>query len=206
MKMEDWGNWNHDISRVIKTFNLNNNSIFFDIGSNTGQELEALLPTGAEVHSFEPHPIIAKLIRKKFENYNNLIFNECAVWIKNENKIFFHKRNPDSDGLKDGGSTLIKNKTNIKGKWSTKVRCVDVAEYIFNLKKQIDVVKIDAEGVEYHVIKHLIDTGAIKKIDNLFFEDHERKIPLSFTEFYSNKEYVLDKLDGLSTKFGMWHL
>ena len=64
-------------------------------------------------------------------------------------------------------------------------------------------MKIDAEGAEYHLIKHLIDTGAIEKINHLLYEDHHRKMPFSFREFYDNKKYVLDKLDGLTTKFGL---
>jgi len=202
--VENFDNWNHDINRVLESFDLNGNSIFFDIGTNVGEELEVLLPTGAEVHSFEPHPVLAEFIRKRFENYNNLVFNECAAWIKNENKTFFYKRNPSSDAFNDAGSTLIKSKTNISGKWSSNVRCIDISEYVFNLKKQIDVMKIDVEGAEYHVIKHLIDTGAIEKISNLLFEDHQRKIPRGFIEFYNNKKYVLDRLDSLSTKFGLF--
>ena len=204
MRMDNWNNWNNNFSRVIEAFNLNSNSVCIDIGANTGQELELLLPLGVEVHSFEPHPTLAKLIKERFESYDNLFFNECAAWIKNENKTFFHKRDPSSDALNDAGSTLIKSKTNISGKWSVNVQCIDISEYVLSLKKQIDVMKIDAEGAEYHLIKHLIDTGAIEKINHLLYEDHHRKIPFGFREFYDNKKYVLDKLDGLTTKFGLF--
>ena len=192
-----------DINKIVENFNLNDSFVFFDLGSNIGQELEVLLPTGAETHSFEPHPKIAEQIRERFKNYNNLIFNESAAWIKNENMTFFYKLDPSESGF-DHGSTLFKSKTNISRKWSVKVQCIDISEYVFNLKKQIDIMKIDIEGSEYHVIKHLIDTGAVKKIDNIFFEDHSRKIPSSFMEFYDNKRFVFDKLDGLNTKFGYW--
>jgi FkbM family methyltransferase len=199
--------WN--INRIVDNFNLNDSFVFFDIGTNTGQELEVLLPLGVDVHSFEPHPKLAKQIREQFKSYGNLVFNESGAWIKNENKTFFYKRALEDDQI-DGGSTLIASKININTKWKTEVQCIDISEYVFNFKNQIDIMKIDIEGSEYHVIKHLIDTGAIERINNIFFEDHSRKIPRYFnhyhgddwrirqqhsTEFYDNKKFVLDQLD-----------
>ena len=106
--------------------------------------------------------------------------------------------------MSDDGSSLLKEKQNISGKYFTQVKCIDVSEYIFNLDKQIDIMKLDIEGAEYHIIKHLIETGAINMIDNLFFEDHSRRFSQDCFEYYQNKKFVFERIDNLKTNFGTW--
>ena len=195
-------NWT--ISKVLDNFNLNSGFVIFDLGTHLGQELDAFLPSGAEVHSFEPHPKLAKYVKEKFKGNNNLFFNECAVWLKNEVKDFYFKKDASSSWMSDDGSSLLKEKQNISGKYFTQVKCIDVSEYIFNLDKQIDIMKLDIEGVEYHIIKHLIETGAINMIDNLFFEDHSRRFSQDCFEYYQNKKFVFERIDNLKTNFGTW--
>ena len=130
----------YDVSRVIKEFELNKDFIFFDLGSHIGQELEALLPLGIEVHGFEPHPKRAELIREKFGNFDNLIFNEKAAWTKNENKIFYHISHGTDMWWYATGSSLIKEKVNVDKNHTIEVACIDLSEYIFNLQKRINIL------------------------------------------------------------------
>ena len=194
--------WN--INRIVNEFTLNNKFVFFDIGANKGQELDILVPTGIQIHSFEPHPKFAERIKERFKEKTNLIFNKTAAWIKNEQKKFYYKRDPELQWDKDGGSTLLKEKSNINKHWSVDVQCIDISDYIFSLNKSIDIIKLDVEGVEYHIIKHLITTGAVDMVKNIFFEDHSRKMPSTFLEFHDNKRFVFNNINKLKTRFGYW--
>lgn len=195
------------ISDVVGEFNLNESFVFLDLGTNKGQELEVLLPLGVEVHSFEPYKKQAEYILNRFGDFSNLIFNHRAAWIANETRDFYFQRNPNiEDGLGDYdmGSSLFSEKINIDGKFVDVVECVDMSEYVLSLDKQINIMKIDCEGVEFHIIRHLIESNAIERIDNIFFEDHTRRFPLSCVDFYENKKFVYDQMESLNTNFGYW--
>jgi hypothetical protein len=58
---------------------------------------------------------------------------------------------------------------------------VDVAEYIMSnfTKNDFVVVKLDIEGGEWTLIPHLVRTGAIAYIDEVFFECH----PMDFDDY-----------------------
>lgn len=195
------------ISDVVREFNLDEDFVFFDLGTNRGQELEVLIPLGVEVHSFEPYKKQAEYIRKRFEGNSNLIFNECAAWIANETKNFYYQRDPNIEGGLgdyDMGSSLFSEKVNIDGEFVDVVECVDISEYVLALNKQIDIMKIDCEGVEFHIIRHLIETNAIEKVDNIFFEDHSRRFSLDCVDYYQNKKIVYEQMKSLNTNFGYW--
>lgn len=194
---------------IIEQFDINENFVFFDLGINCGQELDFFIPLGIEIHGFEPHPELAKFIKQQFKRYDNLYFNEAAAWIKNESKILYY--GPDTWGTvhdininMPGGSTLFSEKINVSGDHFVSVNCIDISEYILNLNRQINVMKMDIEGAEYHILRHLIESGTINKIDNIFFEDHSKKIPLSFSEFYENKKFFYERINSLNTNFGRW--
>ena len=102
------------------------------------------------------------------------------------------------------GSSLIKEKVNADKNHTIEVACIDLSEYIFNLQKRINILKIDVEGAEYHIIKHLIETKAIEQVDNVFFEDHSERIDSGSVEFFKNKEFVLNEMDKQSARFSNW--
>ena len=58
-----------------------------------------------------------------------------------------------------------------------KVAIVDLTRYIFELDKDIDILKIDVEGAEVDLLRDLLDTGIAKEIPFIFVETHEQKIP-----------------------------
>jgi hypothetical protein len=56
----------------------------------------------------------------------------------------------------------------------TQVQCIDLSEFVFSLKRRIRFLKLDIEGSEIPVLHKLIDTGAIRSIDLVGVETHER--------------------------------
>ena len=64
-------------------------------------------------------------------------------------------------------------------------QCIDLSEWVFKnvSKENYNVLKIDIEGAEYAVIKHLLDTGASKFIDEWLVEfTPEIKVPESYSQ------------------------
>ena len=157
----------------IKHYLKNNKkNIIFNIGSNIGQEIEILKDLNCKIYAFEPHPKIFRDLKDKYASFENVIFYEVAAWISNEIKDLYFKNNKEDI---NGGASLIVHKGNVSKKIKTKVKCIDISEFIINLNSQIDLFWMDIEGAEYYIIENLLNTGAINKIDYIFFEDHERK-------------------------------
>ena len=156
-------------------------NIIFNVGANTGQEIEVLKDLSCEIHAFEPHPLIFENLKKNYGNRENIILNETAAWNKNQNKNLYFKKSKEAI---NGGASLIIHKGNISKHIKTIVKCIDIAEYIEKENSQIDLFWMDVEGAEYDIISHLIKKGSIKKIQNHYFEDHERRFK-NFKKFGS---------------------
>ena len=172
----------NDIEGIYAECNLSDSSLFIDLGANIGQQVGYLLDKNVRTIAFEPHPIIfAKLIDKYMPN-NNLECYKVAAWVCDEKRNLFFKHGPDEI---NGGSSLIYEKTNIEHDRAFTVDCIDFSRFLFNLDKNVDVLKVDIEGSEYHLISHLMTTGAISFVKNIFVEDHERKIAKG-TKFYQD--------------------
>ena len=64
-------------------------------------------------------------------------------------------------------------------------QCIDLSEWIFRnvSEENYNVLKIDIEGAEYAVVKHLLDTGASELIDEWLVEfTPETKVPESYDQ------------------------
>ena len=67
-----------------------------------------------------------------------------------------------SGGVRDSGVT---------------VRCVDLARFLFELPVGEEVaLKMDAEGAEYQLLEHLIETGADRRLKLAWVEWHPARV------------------------------
>jgi len=75
------------------------------------------------------------------------------------------------------GGTIYKNKKtgSINPANHYQVDCIDIREFIINLKADYIVVKLNCEGAEYQIIPHIHDL----KIDKYYIQWHWDKIGLS---------------------------
>ena len=71
----------------------------------------------------------------------------------------------------------MKDKSNVLKNNYEEVDAIDLSKFIFDITKKqpIDLIKMDIEGAEVDVINHLIDTNAIKHVNYLICETHEKK-------------------------------
>ena len=177
------------IEDLVSRCDLKSGEVFIDLGANLGQELEVLAPMGVEVHSFEPHPELFKVIEKTYGSYSNVSLHQAAAWVCNDYRCLFFK---NSKQQVNGGATLVGEKTNINTNLNERVRCVDIAEYILSLSKPIKVLKIDVEGSEYDLLEHLLNKEVLSDVEFIYCEDHSRKC--LHPEWVEKKAKVLEEL------------
>lgn len=171
--------------------------VFIDCGANLGQGLlefnkkfNFINNDEWEVHSFEPNPDI----KLNFDTSKNVIAHQKAIWVK-ETSIDFARgvrvnKYDAPSGLGDNGipgeltsvGCRIKNEKieNIDGKGNrltdiVSVPTIDFSKFLEQFKGYNQViVKMDIEGAEYQVLRHLLNEGTVKIMDQLFVETHER--------------------------------
>jgi len=169
--------------------------IYIDIGSQIGQELERELQNGYEVHSFEPNPKHRKFL-KKYEDRATI--NYAAAWdYDGEVDFYTNKVEPE----RDVSSSLIKENTNV-GEEPLKVPCINIGRYLKDLDKDIDVLKIDAEGAEYRIIESILDNFDYTRIKQWLVEDHSGYI--YDKDWLDYREKVLDRVKKLNIKLENW--
>lgn len=151
--------------------------IFLDCGANIGQSVKAWYSCNKdaksyEVYSFEASKKLEPTLRKKLKKYSNVTIINKVVWIHGDGVKFNDRGNLGSSTEPDkitGGSTHKKGAV---------FESIDLASFIKENFSPDDwiVLKIDIEGGEYHLIPHLIESGALKYINELYLELHAAKL------------------------------
>jgi FkbM family methyltransferase len=146
------------IYNIINTLNIKN-PIFFDIGASTGSFslLQKCIPT-ITTHSFEPIPNIFNILQKniKLNNIQNIFLNnialgesdyETTIKLPEYSKFETLRKNT---GLATLGQTPLRFDKYVE--LPTKVISLDNYCEKNNINN-IDIIKIDTEGYEYHILK-----------------------------------------------------
>ncbi len=153
---------------------LKKKSLVIDAGANLGEVSKFFLDKGFIVHAFEPDPIAIKNFNKSALKNKDLILNQSAIGLKNENKILYRYRKFDENKPNSTeGSSMLANRA-ARGKPHTEIIVINFIEYIKSLKKNVSMIKMDIEGKEIEIINELIDRKLNEKIGFIFVETHER--------------------------------
>jgi FkbM family methyltransferase len=151
----------------IQKFPIQNNSIYFDVGTNAGSFLKILthFKIYSNIHCFEPHPVISK---KTKSAYQNVIMNEiCLSNNKGEVTINFPLH---SVGLSSMIDRPVFNNLGTEVKKIT-VKSETLDQYCnSNNINNIDFIKIDVEGAEKMIIEGADNMLKNKKIKAGIFE------------------------------------
>jgi len=180
---------------------LNEKSVCIDCGANIGDVTEKLRSFGSKVYAFEPHPAAFKQLAERFKKdlskvklYNNAVLDKEGVL-----RLFFHQdseADETSTGAFSTSASLISRKTNLNLDNYVEVKCVRLSDFILELDKKIDILKIDIEGAEAEVIRDLINTNVYKKVNKILVETHEVKVPGLYFELL--KLRLLMKFRGIN--------
>jgi FkbM family methyltransferase len=187
--------------KIFEKLNLNNNSLFIDIGGHEGIFSYFFLDKfDCNIEIYEPNKKLYKILIKNFKNYKKVKLFNLAVSNKDgKNKLYLHKKsNKNNHFFFDQSSSMEKNKNNIDRKKFQIIKTINIKK-ILNKHKFIDVIKIDIEGHEYKILDILLLN--INKIGKIYCElNGDKKYPI----FEKQKEFwikKLKKLNLLNTKF-----
>lgn len=132
------------------TRTLKDDDVFYDVGANYGfySVLADTLIKKGRVHVFEPHPLLAKCLRRSL--VNGVCVNEVALSNKIGEVTFYDKYSIGHSG----GSTMIEE-VGSNGEKAVSIRTVattSLDEYV-KTHTPPTVIKIDVEGAERFVLE-----------------------------------------------------
>ena len=174
-----------------KIYNITENDIVFDVGTNCGSFVNSLLKLqiNKNIHCFEPHPVLSKMT-KNF--YKNIIMNKVCLSNKNGNVIV----NFPQTSL--AISSIINRPLFNEKKWTSldkvqrvECECLTIDHYCnINNINSINFIKIDVEGAEKMVLegaKNMLEQKKIKGGIIEIIESQLKDAGTSSTEI----EYIL---------------
>lgn len=146
--------------------------VYIDIGSYDGAEIRLALDRGYEVHAFEPNPRMRPALA---EFGNRAIINHAAAWQSDGTAVLHAMRSPELE-TNEQGLSLIDEKTNIDREKGEEVPTINIGRYLRELDKDIDVIKVDAEGSEYVILESILSEFDPRRIGRWYVEDHSHYI------------------------------
>lgn len=153
-------------------------TIAIDCGANVGMITEYLGKSGATVYAFEPNPYAFEVLQKRFASRPNIHCIQKGVLDRNSTmKLYMHANSHEDPLYWSMASSLLEFKQNVSKDDYQEVAVIDLSEFIESLNARVRVLKMDVEGVECAILRKLINTGTIDKVDYIFVETHDQRIP-----------------------------
>jgi FkbM family methyltransferase len=149
-----------------------------DCGANVGAVAARMGVRGARVHAFEPNPDIFPRLRDAVAHLPNVICHQNAVSDRDGTvRLFKHEDYAADREHHSLSSSTLSDKRNLSASDYFEVEAVDLARFIANLGRPVNLLKIDIEGAEYQLLDHLLDAGAFELIERAVVETHVGKVP-----------------------------
>lgn len=191
-------------------------NIFLDCGTHLCEGLvqfynNGIIDDSFEIHTFEANPACNAEERVK-QLPLNINFYDTAVWIE-DGFVFFNQENHQdskSGSPTDGYSDIDGWASSVDGigfKWGgyntkIKIKSIDFAKFITELPKDSNIIcKMDIEGSEFPVLRHLIEKGVMSRIKEIYVEFHERAMD---SEDINTRNNLIQQIEKLGTKVHQW--
>jgi FkbM family methyltransferase len=190
--------------------------IFLDCGTHLCEGIEqfykkGLIDNDCEIHTFEPNP--ACFIQERVEHINlNIIPHNKAVWIE-DGFLDFNQENHEksrtgspSDGRSklDGWGSSVANIGFDHPGYEKPIRvpCLNFSSFVSKLPSESHIIcKMDIEGSEYFVLRHMIEEKTIVKIKDLYVEFHQRFMK---NESDETTEQIIEQIKGFGVNVYRW--
>jgi FkbM family methyltransferase len=191
-------------------------NIFLDCGTHLCEGLINFYNNGIindtfEIHTFEANPACNIEERIKQIPLNIIPYNK-AVGVE-DGYVYFNQENHQksrtgspTDGYSDidgWGSSVDGIGFNHAG-YDTKVQIpsIDFSKFVSELPENSNIIcKMDIEGSEYSVLRHMIKEKTISKIKELYVEFHERFIEAESPE---TERELVKQIENLGVKVHQW--
>jgi FkbM family methyltransferase len=191
-------------------------NIFLDCGTHLCEGLidfynKGIIDDTFEIHTFEPNPACNIEERIKQIPLNIIPYNK-AIWIE-DGYVFFNQENHQKSKTgspTDGYSNIDGWGSSVDGigfehpgyDTQVKVPSINFSKFIEKLPKDSNIIcKMDIEGSEFKVLRHLIEQGTISNIKEIYIEFHERFMPLESK--YTEGE-LIKQISNLGVKVNIW--
>lgn len=172
--------------RLSQKHHDNNVHVYIDLGARDGDTLLALKSYYSKCIAFEPNPnMFRQLNQKEYPNCGEIKLYKAAAWT-HEGKITFYE---DKRSKEQWGSSIVK-RVDMKDsqRFKLTVDSIDIVQTIKAEDSNAIVLKIDIEGAEYDLIRHLLQyPGVFKKVKYVLVEWHGRYMPND-----KGEEYLLE--------------
>lgn len=145
-------------------YNLNPNSIVFDVGGFKGEWAENIYNKyNCNIHIFEPINKYVEIIDKKFKSNNKVILHKCGLSNKNEEVKIYHLN--DSSSIFGEGNSY------------ENIQLKSIFDFInYNNIDKVNLIKINIEGSEYDLLEDIIEKKIQSNFENFQIQYH-RFIP-----------------------------
>lgn len=141
-----------------------------DIGAFKGEEIEWCVERGVRIESYEPHPAWAARLDEKWGDHPLVTINPQAVGTENRpTRLYAPER-----GFYASGSSLLNTKVSVGRSQVYDVQEVKAEGVVWG--KDIDVLKIDAEGMEWKILNNILEGPGFDRIGRVYVEDHVGRI------------------------------
>lgn len=159
-RVQPWFAINGD-NTLRLNYDLNNNSIVFDVGGYKGEfASEILCKYNATIYIFEPIKEFYDIVKSKF------IYNEK---INSYNFGLAGKNKEMQISLLDNSSSIY-----LKGENAQTIQLKSIVEFMqTNNITQIDLIKINIEGGEYELLESLLENNCITHFKNIQVQFHD---------------------------------
>lgn len=183
--VEEWFKNNGD-NTLRLDYDLNENSIVFDLGGYKGWFSEQINNKyKSTIFCFEPIYSYASMIEDKFKNFSNIKVFPLAI----SNKI-----GKDVISVNNDASSII-----IKSGNFIEIDCTTIDDILIKYNiNNIDLIKINIEGVEYELLEYMIQKNLISLCDNIQVQFH--KIG-DYLNRYNNIKLELEKTHYLTYRY-----
>lgn len=152
--------------------------VAIDCGANIGEITAQMARPGVIVYAFEPHPQAFARLRSRFAGNPLVHCQQEAVWDRaGQMPLYLHEHDHKNPVRFSTGASLLREKPNITPDTFITVPTIDIAAFIQERKRPVALLKIDVEGVECDIIRHLLKQNLLPHLGVVLVETHDEKIP-----------------------------
>jgi FkbM family methyltransferase len=157
---QQWLSVNGDRTLRI-TYNLDKNSIIFDVGGYEGQWTSDIFSKyQSDIYVFEPVNEFYENIRERFSQNPKILVFPFGLGSKNQEIEISLNKNASSTHRNAGDKKEL-------------VQMRSILDFVIENKLiKIDLLKINIEGGEFELLEHLIESCFIGKIGNIQVQFH----------------------------------
>lgn len=191
--------------------------IFFDLGANLGQGFR-FFSAFYDRHDpqyilYEPNPnCYSKLIEDAGVIAKRASVHEQAAGVRNGTVEFFGLSEAEGGAFSQGGS-IVKGHNSL---WYETSRAEAISVETIDFSQRLSwndvitaeavIVKMDIEGAEIDLLRHLLSTGAAKMISVLYVEFHSKyRKSTERGELEEEEKLLVSELSELGVRVRIWH-